>query len=132
MEEATKAERQFSLDEKRQRMEQIVAERSVADEERKVMVSERRTEMEAMLARADVYKKQLDVFGKMFEADPRPDLIASAQAATEVFSADGGASLPLRIVEERRESSGVVDGGGARDGRSSKGGGGTEGGAAGS
>jgi len=132
MEEATKAERQFSLDEKRQRMEQIVAERSVADEDRKVMVSERRAEMEAMLARADVYKKQLDVFGKMFEADPRPDLVASAQDATEAFSAAGEASLPLRIVEERRESSGVVDGGGARDGRSSERGGGTEGGAAGS
>jgi len=109
-----------------------VAERSVAVEERKVMVSERRTEMEAMLARADVYKKQLDVFGKMFQDDPRPDLVAAAQAATEAFSAAGTASLPSRMVEKRRQSSGVVDSGGARDGRSSEGGVGTEGGAAGS
>jgi len=85
-----------------------------------------------MLARAEGYTAQLDVFGKMFEADPRPDHMASAQAATEAFSAAGGDSLPLRMVEEMRESSGVADGGGARDGTSSEGGGGTEGGAAGS
>ncbi|OSX77826.1 hypothetical protein BU14_0131s0009 [Porphyra umbilicalis] len=103
-EEAAKAARQMDLDERRQSAEQAVAERSVAVEERNASVADKRVNLEAMLARVEVYKKQLDIFGKMHSETPSAELVSAAKDATEAFNRAGGASV----------STGELGGGGGR------------------
>jgi len=49
--------------------------------------------MEAMPARTDLYKTQLEVFGQMHQTNPSRELVAAVKDATEAFNAAGGVVL---------------------------------------
>jgi len=92
-EEAAKADSQMDLEERRPSVEEAVTERSVAGEETNSFVAAKRVNLEARLARVEVYKMQLDIFGQMYAAAPSTELVSADQDATQAFNRPGGASM---------------------------------------
>jgi len=79
-------------------------------EEKKISLAERRVSMEAILARTDLYKTQLEVFGQMHQTNPSPELVAAVKDATEAFNAAGGSSCSMKPMEEGHEYAPEVGG----------------------
>jgi len=93
----------MDVDERRQSADLAVAERSVAVEDKNASVADKRSSLETMLARVEVDKKQLNIFGQMHSAIPIAELFSAAKDATEACNRAGGAPVSTREMEGGRQ-----------------------------